>query len=51
MLISTRPGSVHIVGGRNLAWGTVRAIAAALGVEVSELARLAEEIDGTQHAQ
>ncbi|MGA2320946.1 MAG: helix-turn-helix transcriptional regulator [Solirubrobacteraceae bacterium] len=40
----------HIESGRNPAWGTVRRIAAALGVEVSELARLAEEIEGTQHA-
>ena len=39
----------HIEGGRNPAWGTVRRIAAALGVEVSELASLAEEIEGTQH--
>lgn len=40
----------HIEGGRNPAWGTVRRIAAALGVEVSELASLAQEIEGTQHA-
>jgi transcriptional regulator with XRE-family HTH domain len=37
----------HIEGGRNPAWGTVRRIAAALGVEVSELASLAEEIEKT----
>jgi transcriptional regulator with XRE-family HTH domain len=35
----------HIEGGRNPAWGTVRRIASALGVEVSELARLAEKIE------
>jgi transcriptional regulator with XRE-family HTH domain len=35
----------HIEGGRNPAWGTVRRIASALGVEVSEVARLAEEIE------
>jgi transcriptional regulator with XRE-family HTH domain len=35
----------HIEGGRDPAWGTVRRIAAALGVEVSELASLAEEIE------
>ena len=35
----------HIEGGRNPAWGTVKRIAAALGVEVSELARVAEEIE------
>ncbi len=35
----------HIESGRNPAWGTVRRIAGALGVEVSELARLAEEIE------
>jgi len=40
----------HIESGRNPAWGTIRRIAAALGVEVSDLARLAEEIEGTQHA-
>lgn len=34
----------HIEAGRNPSWGTVRRIAAALGVEVSDLARLAEEI-------
>lgn len=34
----------HIEAGRNPSWGTVRRIAASLGVEVSELARLAEEI-------
>jgi transcriptional regulator with XRE-family HTH domain len=37
----------HIEAGRNPAWGTVRRIAAALGTEVSELAKLAEEIDTT----
>jgi transcriptional regulator with XRE-family HTH domain len=36
----------HIEGGRNPAWGTVRRIASALGVEVSELAKLAEGMDG-----
>lgn len=36
----------HIESGSNPAWGTVRRIASALGVEVSELAKLAEEIDG-----
>jgi transcriptional regulator with XRE-family HTH domain len=35
----------HIEGGRNPAWGTVRRIASALGVEVSELASLAEQIE------
>jgi transcriptional regulator with XRE-family HTH domain len=35
----------HVEAGRNPAWGTVRRIATALGVEVSELARLAEEIE------
>jgi transcriptional regulator with XRE-family HTH domain len=35
----------HIEAGRNPAWGTVRRIAVAIGVEVSELARLAEEIE------
>jgi transcriptional regulator with XRE-family HTH domain len=35
----------HIEAGRNPAWGTIRRIAAALGVEVSDLARLAEEIE------
>jgi transcriptional regulator with XRE-family HTH domain len=34
----------HIEAGRNPSWGTVRRIAVALGVEVSDLARLAEEI-------
>jgi transcriptional regulator with XRE-family HTH domain len=34
----------HIEAGRNPSWGTVQRIAAALGVEVSDLARLAEEI-------
>lgn len=37
----------HIEAGRNPAWGTVRRIADALGVEVSGLARLAEEIEKT----
>lgn len=36
----------HIEGGSNPAWGTVKRIASALGVEVSEIARLAEEIEG-----
>jgi transcriptional regulator with XRE-family HTH domain len=36
----------HIEGGSNPAWGTVRRIASALGVEVSALAKLAEEIGG-----
>lgn len=35
----------HIEGGSNPAWGTMRRIASSLGVEVSELARLAEEIE------
>jgi transcriptional regulator with XRE-family HTH domain len=35
----------HIEGGSNPAWGTVRRIAAALEVEVSELATLAEQIE------
>jgi transcriptional regulator with XRE-family HTH domain len=35
----------HIEGGSNPAWGTVRRIASALGVEVSELAKLAEQIE------
>lgn len=35
----------HIEAGRNPAWGTVRRIAIALGIEVSEIARLAEEIE------
>lgn len=35
----------HIEGGRNPAWGTVKRIASALGVEVSELARTAEKIE------
>ncbi|MFI4977371.1 MAG: helix-turn-helix domain-containing protein [Solirubrobacterales bacterium] len=34
----------HIEAGRNPSWGTVRRIAGALGIEVSDLARLAEEI-------
>ncbi len=37
----------HIEAGRNPAWGTVRRIASGLGIEVSELARLAEQIDKT----
>jgi transcriptional regulator with XRE-family HTH domain len=37
----------HIESGRNNpAWGSVRRIAAALGVKLSELAALAEELDG-----
>ncbi len=35
----------HIEGGSNPAWGTVRRIASSLDVEVSEIARLAEEIE------
>lgn len=35
----------HIEAGRNPAWGTVRRIAAALGLEVSDLALMAEEIE------
>jgi transcriptional regulator with XRE-family HTH domain len=35
----------HIEGGSNPAWGTVRRIASSLGVEVSEIARLGEEIE------
>jgi transcriptional regulator with XRE-family HTH domain len=35
----------HIEGGSNPAWGTVRRIASSLGVEVSELAKLAEAIE------
>jgi transcriptional regulator with XRE-family HTH domain len=36
----------HLENGRtNPAWGTVRRIAAALGVEVSELAALAERLE------
>jgi hypothetical protein len=35
----------HIEGGSNPAWGTVRRIASALGVEISELASLAEQIE------
>jgi transcriptional regulator with XRE-family HTH domain len=35
----------HIEGGSNPAWGTVRRIASSLGVEVSEIARLSEEIE------
>ena len=34
----------RIEAGRNPAWGTVRRISTALGVEVSELAELAEKI-------
>jgi transcriptional regulator with XRE-family HTH domain len=37
----------HIEGGSNPAWGTVKRIASALGVEVSELAKQAEQIEGT----
>lgn len=36
----------HIESGSNPAWGTVRRIAGALGIEISDLAKLAEEIDG-----
>jgi transcriptional regulator with XRE-family HTH domain len=35
----------HIEGGSNPAWGTVRRIASSLGIEVSELAQLAEKIE------
>jgi hypothetical protein len=46
---SSRPPSrrclAEVRPGRNPAWGTVRRIAAALEVEVSDLARLAEEIE------
>jgi transcriptional regulator with XRE-family HTH domain len=35
----------HIEAGRNPSWGTVRRIAAALGVAVSDLASLAERIE------
>jgi hypothetical protein len=35
----------HIEGGSNPAWGTVRRIASSLGVAVSDLARLAEQIE------
>jgi transcriptional regulator with XRE-family HTH domain len=35
----------HIEGGSNPAWGTVRRIASALGIEISELASLAEQIE------
>lgn len=44
----------HIESGRNNpAWGSVRRIAVALGVRVSELAALAEqeEQDGNSHSQ
>jgi len=37
----------HIEGGSNPAFGTLKRIASALGVEVSDLARLAEEIEKT----
>lgn len=38
----------HIESGRNNpAWGTVQRIAAALGVKVSELAALAEKLEGS----
>ena len=40
----------HIEAGRNPAWGTVRRITAALGVEVSEVARVAEEIEAQNPA-
>ena len=35
----------HIEAGRNPSWGTVRRIAAALGIEVSDLARTAEKVE------
>lgn len=35
----------HIEGGTNPAWGTVRRIASALSVELSDLAKLAERIE------
>jgi transcriptional regulator with XRE-family HTH domain len=35
----------HVESGSNPAWGTVRRIASALGVEVSEIALLAEQIE------
>ncbi len=35
----------HIEGGSNPAFGTLKRIASALGVEVSEVARLAEKIE------
>jgi hypothetical protein len=35
----------HIEGGSNPAWGTARRIASPLGVEVSDLAKLAEGIE------
>jgi transcriptional regulator with XRE-family HTH domain len=35
----------HIEGGSNPAFGTLKRIASALGVEVSEIARLAEQIE------
>jgi transcriptional regulator with XRE-family HTH domain len=38
----------HIEGGSNPAWGTVRRLASSLGVAVSDLARLAEEIEDTR---
>jgi len=37
----------HIEGGSNPAFGTLKRIASALGVEVPDLARLAEEIEKT----
>lgn len=38
----------HIESGRNNpAWGSVRRVAAALGVKLSELAALAEELEDT----
>lgn len=45
-LADTHPTWIsHVESGRNPAWGTVRRIASALGVEVSEIARLAEQIE------
>lgn len=42
----------HIEGGSNPAFGTLKRIASALGVEVSDLARLAEQIEaGTPPAK
>lgn len=37
----------HIESGRNPAWGTIKRIANALGVRVSDLAKLAEKIEGS----
>jgi transcriptional regulator with XRE-family HTH domain len=41
----------HVESGRNPAWGTVRRIAAGLGVQLSELARVAEEIEASGAAE